>query len=143
MEVARSLLAEARPTEQGEAMAHQRVEPQGSTPPGSPTASVATVRSVPRRRAFCPLCGGEQQDKLASEVATAEAALCAGRCTVAWQVLTALRLSESGNEQVVARRREEWEAREPHAATLSEILLGRWRAGDWAVAPEDLLGQLR
>ncbi len=121
-------------------MAIDQVEPTGSVHPGSPTTS---IRAVPRRRAFCPLCGEEQADKLASEVTSAEAALCEGRCTIGWQVLTALRLSESANERVVARRREEWEAREPHAETLSELLLGRWRAGDWAVAPEDLLGQLQ
>jgi hypothetical protein len=120
-------------------MANERAEPGYSAHPVPPTI---VARAVPRRRAFCPLCGEEQLDKLVSEVATAEAALCPGRCAVAWQVLTALRLSESANEQIVARRRQEWEAREPHALTLSELLLGRWRAGDWAVAPEDLLGQL-
>jgi hypothetical protein len=77
-----------------------------------------------------------------SQVAGPEAALCAGRCAVAWQVLTALRLCESASEQVIARRRAEWQAQQSHTPTLSELLLGRWRAGDWAVLPEDLIGQL-
>jgi len=114
--------------------------------PGSPSGrlpSRSTSSAYPaRRRAFCPLCGQEQTDKLASEVATPDAALCAGRCAVAWRALVALRLCESASEEVAARRRSEWEARQPHASALSELLLRRWRGGDWTVAPEDLLGQL-
>ena len=96
----------------------------------------------PRRRAFCPLCGREQADKLASEVSSPEAALCAGRCTAGWQALTALRRWESSNETLTARRRLESEQFQTHMPILSELLLARWRAGDWAVAPEDLIGQL-
>jgi hypothetical protein len=107
-------------------------------------APVARVRArhSTRRRAFCPLCGREQMDKPVSEVGSPEAALCVGRCAVAWQVLTALRASESTSDQVAARRRAEWDARGANEPTLSEVLLARWRAGDWAVAPEDLLRRL-
>lgn len=100
------------------------------------------ARYSSRRHAFCPLCGQEQIDKLALKVRSPEAALCIGRCALAWQVLRALRACESENELVAARRRTEWETRESHAPTLSELLLGRWRAGDWTIAPEDLIGQL-
>jgi hypothetical protein len=105
-------------------------------------ASPAPSGRSPGRRAFCPLCGREQADKPVSQVASPEGALCADRCAVAWRVLDALRLCESGNERLTARRRLEWETSQPHSETLSELLLGRWRAGDWAVAPEDLLRQL-
>lgn len=62
-----------------------------------------------------------------------------GRCTLAWQVLIAPRTCESESELVAARQRAEWEAQEPERPTLSELLLRRWRAGDWTVAPEDLI----
>lgn len=99
------------------------------------------VRQSQRRCAFCPLCGREQRDKLASQIGSPEAALCLGRCTVGWQVLAALRLCESASDLIAARRRTEWGTRESQTPTLSEVLLGRWRAGDWAVAPEDLVGR--
>jgi hypothetical protein len=95
-----------------------------------------------RRHAFCPLCGQERVGTLASEARTPEAALCAGRCDIAWRVLVALRVSESESARIIARRRIERDLSQPHAATLSELLLERWRAGDWAIAPEDLLWQL-
>ena len=97
---------------------------------------------MPRRLAFCPVCGQEQPDKLASQVGSPEAALCAGRCAVAWEVLVGLRASESTSELIADRRRTESEERRAHAPVLSDLLLGRWRAGDWAIAPEDLIGQL-
>ncbi len=81
-------------------------------------------------------------DKLAIKVRGPEGALCVGRCTVAWHVLIALRLCESKSEHVAARRRAEWEAQKPERPTLSELLLRRWRAGDWTVAPEDLIKKL-
>jgi hypothetical protein len=110
-------------------------------PSGRPVSRSTSAAYPARRRAFCPLCG-EQTDKLASEVASPDAALCAGRCAVAWRALVALRLCESASEEVAARRRSEWDARQPHASTLSELLLRRWRDGDWTVAPEDVLGKL-
>ena len=73
---------------------------------------------------------------------TTTTALCPGRCDVAWHALAALRSWESGSEQLATRRKNEYETQRPHTATLSELLLGRWRAGDWTVKPEDLLGQL-
>lgn len=112
---------------------------RGDPRPASPQRR---ARYSARRFAFCPLCGEEQIDKLALEVRGPEAALCIGRCVVAWEVLSALRVCESENELIVARRRTEWETRESQAPTLSELLLRRWRAGDWTVAPEDLIDQL-
>ena len=94
------------------------------------------------RLAFCPVCGGEQTGKPASQVASPEAALCTGRCTAAWHVLIALRQCESTSAVLAHRRRNETETRQDHAPTLSQLLLERWRAGDWAVQPEDLIEQL-
>jgi hypothetical protein len=71
-----------------------------------------------------------------------EAALCTGRCALAWEALTSLRSSESASERVASRRRLEWAAQEGHAPVLSELLLVRWRAGDWTVEPEQLLALL-
>jgi hypothetical protein len=123
------------------AMSTVREAPVPDAASGRPPSRSTSAAYPARRRAFCPLCG-EQTDKLASEVASPDAAVCAGRCAVAWRALVALRLCESASEEVAARRRSEWEAREPHASALSELLLRRWRDGDWTVAPEDLLGQL-
>ena len=81
-------------------------------------------------------------DKLVSDVVGPEAALCAGRCADAWQTLVALRHCESESEPLAARRRTESETQGARAPALSELLLGRWRAGDWTVTPEDLIGQL-
>jgi hypothetical protein len=118
-----------------------REAPVSDGPSGRPPSRSTSAAYPARRRAFCPLCG-RQTDKLASEVATPDAALCAGRCGVAWRALVALRLCESASEEVATRRRTEWDARQPHASTLSELLLQRWRDGDWTVAPEDVLGKL-
>jgi hypothetical protein len=93
-------------------------------------------------KAYCPLCGAEQLDRPLTEVASAEAGLCRGRCTAAWQALALLRTRESGNEALATRRQLRFEALETKATSLSELLLERWRAGDWTVVPEDLLGQL-
>jgi hypothetical protein len=38
--------------------------------------------------------------------------------------------------------RREYEAGQPFAPVLSELLLDRWRAGDWTVMPQDLLAWL-
>ena len=99
-------------------------------------------RRIGRRLAFCPVCGGEQRDKPASEVGRPEDALCPGQCVAAWHVLLALRVCESTSELVADRRRVEWEAKTPPAPVLSELLLGRWRSGDWSVAPEDVSSRL-
>lgn len=109
---------------------------------GPSPAARAKAGHAPRRRAFCPLCGQEQMDKPVSEVGSPEAALCLDRCAVAWRVLAALRLSESASELIADRRRTEWGAQQSYTPALSELLLGRWRAGDWSVAPEDLIAQL-
>lgn len=113
------------------------------------TENAARVASLPvwrrRRRyanAYCPLCGAERLDRPLAEVAKPEAGLCLGRCATAWQALAVLRTWESGNEALATRRQLQWKADQTQAASLSELLLERWRAGDWTVVPEDLLGQL-
>jgi hypothetical protein len=111
--------------------------------PGSdaPSTSATLVRST-ARHGFCPLCGQPRPEIPASALSDAEAALCAGRCFTAWQALTALRLRESTSEHVRVRRRTEYESGQPHAAALSDLLLRRWRDGDWTVTPEQLLMQV-
>lgn len=107
---------------------------------GAPPPSATPVGSN-RRHAYCPLCGQPRADMLASEIRRVEDALCSGRCDTAWHALEALRQRESSNARVVTRRRLEYESQQPHAPALSELLLLRWRAGDWTVAPERLLDQ--
>ena len=97
-----------------------------------------SARRHPERHAYCPLCGEERADRLLREVTRAEDALCADPCAAAWQTLVALRGLESVNEVLAARRRLEYEAGQPLAPVLSEVLLDRWRAGDWTVTPQDL-----
>jgi hypothetical protein len=79
---------------------------------------------------------------LASDVREVEDALCPGRCQTAWRAVTVLRLRESSSSRVADRRRVESETQQPHLPVLSELLLQRWRSGDWDVAPEDLLDQV-
>ena len=106
------------------------------------TPSATPVRSL-ARHAYCPLCGYARSDIPVSGLRDAEQALCPGRCAVAWRALEALRLRESSSERLAERRRDEYERGQPHPSALSEILLLRWRAGDWTIAPEDLLGQFQ
>ena len=103
--------------------------------------STIPVRSI-GRRAYCPLCGCERTERPVSELRELEDALCPGRCTTAWHALVALRLRESTSGRVAERRRTEYESRQPHESSLSELMLLRWRAGDWAIAPEDVLAQI-
>ena len=110
-------------------------------------ASVAFPLPVRQRRrsyanAYCPLCGAEQLNRPLAEVAKPEGGLCLGRCATAWQALAVLRTRESGNEALATRRQLRLEAHQTQATSLSELLLERWRAGDWTVVPEDLLRQL-
>jgi len=95
-----------------------------------------------RRWAFCPLCGHEQVDLLASSVREPEEALCPDRCATAWQALAAVRSWESGSHELAMRRRAESEAHEPHAPPLSELLRRRWKEGDWTVLPDEVLAKL-
>jgi len=94
-----------------------------------------------RRHAYCPLCG-QRREMLANDVREVEDALCPGRCKTAWRAVTALRERESASARIAARRRVEYESRQPHPPALSELLLLRWRAGDWGVAPEDVLARV-
>ena len=107
---------------------------------GAPSPSATPVGSN-RRHAFCPLCGKPRVEMLANDVRRVEDALCPGRCDTAWRALVALRLRESSSMRIATRRRVEYESQQAHAPALSELLLLRWRAGDWTVAPESLLHQ--
>ena len=56
---------------------------------------------------------------------------------MAWRALAALRLRESSSMRISTRRRLEYEGQQAHAPALSELLLLRWRAGDWNVSGGD------
>jgi hypothetical protein len=116
-------------------------ESGGRGAPGVVATASTSARRVgtSRRHAYCPLCGHGRAEIAVNDVRTPEDALCPGRCAAAWHALATLRLRESLSERVAARRREEYENQEPHASPLSELLLQRWRAGDWTVAPEVVL----
>jgi hypothetical protein len=129
-------LAKAKSQAGAEGGAPERVPgADGQSPP-------ATLVRTTARHGFCPLCGRARPEIPASAVSRAEVALCPGRCSAAWHALAALRQRESVSEPVRARRRSEYEAGEPHPALLSELLLRRWREGDWTVTPEQLLMQV-
>jgi len=108
---------------------------------GAPSPSGTPV-GANRRYAYCPLCGQSRAVMLASDVRRVEDALCPGRCDTAWRALVALRLRESSSTRVATRKRLEYESQQPHPPALSELLLMRWRAGDWTVAPEQVLMQV-
>jgi hypothetical protein len=114
-------------------------EPGDGTLGVGKTSSSATRAGPSRRHAYCPLCGHARAEILVNDTRKPEDALCPGRCTAAWHALAGLRLRESVSERVAARRQVEYENREPHASPLSELLLQRWRAGDWTVSPEEVL----
>jgi hypothetical protein len=99
---------------------------------------VVAVRRHLERHAYCPLCGEERADRLLREVSGVEDALCPDRCAAAWRTLAALRGRESLSQVLASRRRLEYEAGQPFGPVLSELLLERWRAGDWTVMPQDL-----
>jgi hypothetical protein len=107
---------------------------------GLPSPSASLVRST-ARHAYCPLCG-QAREIPASALRVAEDALCPGRCLTAWQALAALRLRESMSDRITLRRQSEYESGQAHAPALSDLLLRRWRGGDWTVAPELLLMQV-
>ena len=117
-----------------------RIEARGDRARTLP--SVSPVRST-RRPAYCPLCGQAREEMLASAVRHVEEAVCPGRCEAAWRALAALRLRESASGRVAARRQDEYASQQPHPPALSELLLYRWRAGDWALTPEDVLAQIQ
>jgi hypothetical protein len=58
------------------------------------------------------------------------------------EAVVLLRERESTSVQVAARRREEYEHGVERAPGLSEIMLRRWRAGDWTISPDHVLAQL-
>jgi hypothetical protein len=53
-----------------------------------------------------------------------------------------LREQESISIQVAVRRRAEYEHGLEHPPALSDIMLKRWRAGDWTISPNHVLTQL-
>jgi hypothetical protein len=106
----------------------------------TPSLSATPVGSN-RRHAYCPLCGQPRAEMLASDVRHVEDALCPGRCDTAWRALEALRSRESSSARIATRRRLEYESQQAHQPALSELLLLRWRAGDWTVSPERVLDQ--
>ncbi len=108
----------------------------------APASPSATPVGSPVRHAYCPLCGQARRELRATAVRGVEGALCPGRCVLAWQALAALREHEAVSERVAARRRLEYENGVAHPASLSELLLGRWRGGDWTVPPEQVLLQM-
>lgn len=112
---------------------------QGRTA-GVPSPSATPVGSN-RRHAYCPLCGQPRAEMLASDVRQVEEAVCPGRCEMAWRALAALRSRESSSVRIATRRQVEYESQQAHQPALSELLLVRWRAGDWTVSPERLLDQ--
>ena len=87
----------------------------------------------------CPVCGQESGDRAPGN---AEAGLCSARCGAAFAALTLLRQRESESEILAVRRQAEHAASEPHTPVLSELLLRRWRAGDWTVEPDRVIGRL-
>jgi hypothetical protein len=94
------------------------------------------------RNAYCPVCGDESGGRVGGAPENAGAAVCSDRCAAAFEALALLRTRESESELLEDRRREEWAARQPHTPVLSEVLLQRWRAGDWAVEPGRVLSRL-
>jgi hypothetical protein len=109
--------------------------------PDTASPSATVVRSS-ARHAYCPLCGRARTEIAAGALKTTEEALCPDKCLIAWQALAALRLRESTSDRVTTRRQYEYESGEQHAAALSELLLRRWREGDWSIRPDELLTQL-
>jgi len=107
---------------------------------------VSLLRVPPRRRrhanAYCSLCGREQLNRPLAELKDREDCLCPGRCATAWRTLAMLRTRESGNSALATRRQLQWEAHQTQAISLSELLLKRWRAGDWGLEPRDVLARL-
>jgi hypothetical protein len=94
------------------------------------------------RNSYCPVCGDESRGRTEGVPENPEAAVCSDRCAEALVALALLRARESESEVLEDRRREEWSTQQPQTPVLSELLLQRWRAGDWAVEPGRVLSRL-
>jgi hypothetical protein len=94
------------------------------------------------RHSYCPVCGDECRGRSEGVPEKPEAAVCSDRCAAAFAALALLRTRESESEALGDRRREEWSTQQPQTPVLSELLLQRWRAGDWAVEPGRVLSRL-
>src|SRR4051794_13791962 len=99
----------------------------------------STPKPNPKRKAFCPVCGNESLGRSAGGPESPETAVCSDRCGAAFEALALLRSRESESEVLEGRRRQEWATHQPQTRLLSELLLQRWRAGDWAVEPDKVL----
>ena len=89
--------------------------------------------------AYCALCGTETTSQGASAL---DRAACGSRCATALEAIVLLRKQESISAQVAVRRQAEYEQGLEHPPALSEIMLKRWRAGDWTISPDHVLQQL-
>jgi len=58
------------------------------------------------------------------------------------EAVVVLKEQESISAQVAVRRQAEYEQGIEHPPALSEIMLKRWRAGDWTISPDHVLAQL-
>ena len=88
---------------------------------------------------YCALCGTEIDTQNARP---RDPVACGPKCAAALEALHLLRQRETESVSVAARRRAEYEQGVEHPPVLSEIMLKRWRAGDWTVSPNQVLAQL-
>lgn len=88
---------------------------------------------------YCVLCGRETD---AQHGRPRDPVACGPQCTAALEALDLLRQRETGSVSVAARRRAEYEQGIEHPRALSELMLKRWRAGDWTISPNQVLAQL-
>ena len=88
---------------------------------------------------YCALCGAEMDVR---ERLARDGAACGSRCASALHAVASLRRREQDSVQVAVRRRAEYEHGVEHPPALSDILLTRWRAGDWTISPDHVLAQL-
>jgi hypothetical protein len=89
--------------------------------------------------AYCALCGTETTWQAGPRTRWAA---CGPRCAAALEAVIILREQESISVQVASRRRAEYEQGVEHPSALSEIMLKRWRAGDWSISPDQVIAQL-
>jgi hypothetical protein len=74
--------------------------------------------------------------------AVAGAAGCSTRCSIALQVVVALRDLEDDSAGIRERRLAACAAGDEPTPVLSDLLLERWRRGNWTPAPEELRAAL-
>jgi len=89
--------------------------------------------------AYCALCGTATDWQ---EARPRDPNSCGTQCSAALAAVDLLRKRETESVRVAARRRAENERGVEHSPALSEIMLKRWRAGDWTINPDRILVQL-